>query len=801
MNTVAWLETISQDLRYGLRALRKTPGFTAMAVLSLALGVGANTAVFTVVHAVLLHPLPFPEPERVVAVGQSVTIAEFEFWKENSASFVSAAGHRGVSNRRLVLGPREEWIGAMSVTTDFFRTLGTPLALGREFTAGETRARGPQAIILSDGLWRRAFGGDPGVVGRAVTLDDRSFTIAGVLPARFWFPTAADAYVPLRPVGSADDNGFNTQMIARLKPGITARQANAEAIALMASFRRAHPDPNAVKDRVLPVTPYQESLTGNVRDNLLLLLGAVALLLLIACTNLGSLLLARLSARQREIAVRLALGSGRGRLLRQFLLESMLLALAGSAAGVLTAYWSLDGLLALVPFSLPSSAPISLETPVLAFAVAISLGAGMLFSLPAFLAASRVDVQETLKAAGRGSNSAARQRARSFLVVSEVALSVTLLVSAALLIQTVHRLRQERLGFTPEGLLTFRLPPPQGGYRTGTDPWSFESALIDRLRAVPGVHGVAAADTLPLNGTANFPAQQESNAEHSIGGMEIRRVTPGYFETMGTPILRGRGFTARDTASAPQVVLVNEAVAREWWPNGNPVGDRVLLGKMRNRVLLEVPNPAREVIGVVADVKTQSIQRPARPTIYLAAAQSDWYGNGMSWVVRGGVSAQQLRQAISEIEPRQKIERLRPMNEILARTTASPRFDAWLLGLFAALALALTAIGVYGLLAFAVARRTNEIGTRMALGASRFRVLSMILRQGLGLIALGLAFGLAGALAVTRSLTTLLFGVRPTDPVSFAAVAVVLVAVGALASYMPARRATRVDPMVALRYE
>jgi putative ABC transport system permease protein len=801
MNTFAPLETLWQDFRYALRVLRKSPVFTMVAILSLALGVGANTAVFTVVHAVLLRPLPYPEPDRVVSVGNSVTIPEFEFWRANTASFMSAAGYRGASNRRLVDGARQESIGAMTITAGFFQTLGTSLALGREFDGNETRSDGPRAIVLSDGLWRQAFGADPKVVGKVVTVDDRNFTVVGVAPPGFWFTQAADAYLPLRPSGSMSDNGFNTGMIARLKPGVTVRQANAEMPAVMTNFRRAHPDPNAPKDRAILVTPLQESLTENVRTTLWLLLGAVALLLLIACSNLGSLLLARLSARQKEMAVRLALGSGAWRLLRQFLVESMLLAVAGSAAGFLAAYWSFDALLALVPLDLPSSAPIRPDLPVLAFAAAIALGAGALFSLPGLIGSARMDLHATLQVAGRSGSAGARQRARNVLVAGEVALSVMLLVSAALLMQSLYRLNRERLGFSPQGLLTFWMPPLQGGYRTGPDPSMFHNAVVERLQTLPGVRGVAAVNVLPLTGQSNFPAEHDGHPEHAIGGMEIRYVTPRYFETMGTTIVRGRGFTSRDTASAPPVLLVNETVARQWWPQENPLGGRVVLCRMNGKTYCDVKDPSREVVGVVADSKTVSLRRPARPTVYLATAQAGWYDGGMDWVVRGTITAQQLRQAIAEIEPRQKIEKLRPVEAILAKTTADSRFDAWLFGLFAALALVLTAIGVYGVLAFAVARRTNEIGTRMALGASRSEVLLMVLRQGLRLVTTGLVLGLAGAFVVTRSLTTLLFGVHPGDPLSFAAVAIVLLAVGFLASYLPATRATKVDPMVALRYE
>lgn len=802
MNTAAWLESLSQDLRYAFRVLRKTPGFTAIAILSLALGVGANTAVFSVVHGVLLRALPYPEAARLVAVKDAVTIPEFEFWKENASSFSSVAGHRGVTERRLDLPGRQEWIGAMLVTRDFFGTLGAPLALGRDFDPAETTPTGPQAIILTDSLWRRAFQSDAAAVGRVVTLDDQRFTVVGVTPPGFWTPQSADAFVPLRPTGNLGDSGTNTTMIARLKSGVSLDRANAEMPALMENFRRSGRASDTARGRTISLTSYRQFLTGaNVRTNLLVLLGAAALLLLIACANLGSLLLARIAARQTEIAVRLALGSGPGRLLRQFLIESLLVALAGSAAGVLGAYWSLGALLSIVPFPLVSAAPIRLDWPVLAFATGIAFAACAAFSLPAFFTAFRMDLQETLKAAGRGNTT--RQRARSALVIGEVALSVTLLVSAALLIQSLYRLHREQLGFDPKGLLTFWAPLPQGAaFKDPATRAAYLARLHDRLRAIPGARSVAAASVIPLTGQSNFPVQEEGKPANSIGGMEIRIVSPEYFDTMGIRVVRGRAITAADGAAAPQVALVNETVARRWWPKGDDLGKRVLLGYLNGKSYpLGLDDPAHTVAGIVADTKTVTIKEKPRTTLYLPLAQAGWYSSGMNWIVRGNVTAQQLRAAAAEVDPRQRIERVRAMESILAGGTANSRFDAWLFGGFAALALLLTAIGVYGLLAFSVARRTNEIGTRMALGASRFEVLRMVLRQGLGLVCIGLALGLAGAFAVTRSLTTLLFNVTPTDPVSFAAVAAVLIGAGLLASYIPARRATKVDPLIALRYE
>jgi putative ABC transport system permease protein len=806
MNSIGFIETLWQDLRYAARVLRKSPGFALMAVLSLALGIGANSAAFSVIHAVLLRSLPYPEPERLVRVGQQVThgdvsMPEYEFWKEHASSFASAAGYRGGGDRNLIAGSGQEWVRTMTVTSDFFRTLGIAPALGREFNLDETRPRGPQAVVLSDSLWRRSFGADPEIVGRSVVLDEISYSVVGVAPRGFWFPQSADAFVPLQPTGSLEDRGTNTQMIARLKPGVSLRQAAAEMPALTEGIRRAYPDRLKGQYRGLTVIPYQDWLVGDVRLNLLLLFGAVGLLLLIACSNLASLLLARLAARQREIAMRLALGSSRGRLLRQFLIENVLLTMAGGLAGLLAARGLLDALVALIPFNLPASAPIRLDAPVLAFTLAVAFITGVAFSLAPILTSSRLDLQEALKAGGRSAVDS-RQRMRSVLVVSEVALSVTLLVAAGQLIQSLYRMHQERLGFTPRGLTTFSTPFGLEHRRSSADLWRYESTLLQRLQSLPGVSSVAGINVLPLTGFSNLPTQREGHTENSIGGMEVRLITPRYFEVMSIPMRQGRAFVDSDTGSSPPVILVNETLARQWWPKGSPIGDRIVIGRFQGRDFGSTT--AREVVGVAADTKTALLKEPPRPTVYIPAAQMLNASGGMTWILRADRSAglaAAVPRAIAEIDSHQRVGRIRAMDEIVAATATSSRFNAWLFGFLAGLALLLTAIGVYGLLSFSVARRTSEIGTRMALGASRANVLGLVLKQGVALIAIGLVLGLVGALAATRFLATLLFGVRATDPASFLGVSGLLLAVGLVASYLPARRATKVDPMVALRYE
>ena len=623
------MEAFRQDLHYAVRVLRKSPGLTLTAVVSLALGIGCNTAVFSLVHAALLRSLPYPEPDRLVRVAQratqdAVSIPEFEFWKAHAQAFDSAAGYRGVMDRSLASDGRHEWIRVLAVTSDFFGTLGIRPALGREFSAEETRHGGPQAIIVSDGLWRRAFGGDAGVLGRAVRLGEANYTVVGVLPRGFWFPQAADAFVPLQPAGDSGDRGRNTEMIARLKPGLDLRQAEARMAAVTRSFREGNGD---VPDNYAGLTliPYHAWLTGDIRLNLLLLFGAVALLLLIACSNVAGMLLARLAGRQKEIAVRRALGSTPRRLFGHFLIENILLTTLGGIAGLLCAAWFLDGLVALIPFELPAPAPVRLEWPVLIFALAIAFGTALAFSTAAFLGSSRLKLHESLKTAGPFTDGGStRQSARSFLVVAEVALSATLLVSATLLIQSLHCMYREQLGFTPHGLVTFRTPPPSRWYRNGDERAGFETRLLHRFQAVPGVRAVAAVNVLPLDGQNNFPAERAGHPGQD-GGIEVRLVTPAYFEAMRIPVRRGRFFSGRDTATAQPVIVVNETLARRWWAQGNPLGDRVVVGRFMGQDLAEIKERPREVVGVVADTKTVYLKEPPRPTVYLPAAQASWY--------------------------------------------------------------------------------------------------------------------------------------------------------------------------------
>jgi putative ABC transport system permease protein len=635
-----------------------------------------------------------------------------------------------------------------------------------------------------------------------VKLDREDFIVAGVLPPGFWFPQTVDAFVPLRFLGRIDDSGANTSVIARRKAGIPLPQAEAEMAPITEAFLRANPGYRTRNYRGLAPIVYQQWLTGNgdLRTILLALLGAVFLVLLIACSNLAGLLLARLANRRKEIAVRLSLGSSPARLLRQSLLENVLLSVAGGLAGVVCAMWLLDGLLALMPFEqLPVAGPIQLNQTMLWFGLSTAVGLNLLLSLYPLLSSSRLPITEALKSGGH--QTGVRQRMRGALVAGQVAVSVTLLVSATLLIQSLYRLHQEKLGFSPKGVMTFFTPASLERRGRPEEFRRFYSAMIDRLRKMPGVTRVAAVNTLPLTGPNNFPTQREGHPEQSIGGMEIRAVTPDYFLTVGTRVLQGRAFTDQDREVGEPVILVSESVARRWWGQATPIGDRIIIGMYQGRALGE-PQTFR-VVGVVEDsMRVRRLKDSFAATVYVPAAQ--WTSGNINWVLRGDFSpgfVNELKQAVKEIDPRQRVERVQTMEKLVASNTADSRFDAWLFGVFAGVALALTAIGIYGMLSFTVARRTSEIGTRMALGASPAHVLRLVLNQGARPVAIGLAAGLAGAVALTRELASLLFGVQPNNLASYVATSALVLGIGLLASYLPALRATRIDPLAALRSE
>jgi putative ABC transport system permease protein len=807
------MRTLWQDLRYTLRLARRNPVFTAVAVLSLTLGIGANTILFSIVYGVLLKSLPYRQPDRLTrlvhtATETDITMPEFQFWKEHATVFDSVAASRNGEDALLVIDGVNKSLGMVMVTTDYFRTLGVSPALGREFNSEETHPDGPGAVILTYSLWKRALGGDPAIIDHTIMLGDAAYRVVGVLPSGFWYPQGVDAFVPLRVRGNASDMGFNSEMIGRLKPGIDFRSAAAATTVLRDQFRKAGLLPYPLDSDYPGLTPipYARWLTGDVRTILLILSGAVGVLLLVACSNLASLVLARLAVRQKEIALRLALGSSRARLVGQFLTENLLLSAAGATGAAIGASAVLPELLALIPFHLPAASAIRIDTPVLAFTMFIALMTAVLLSLAPCLISVRFDIHESLKTAGRASGTTpVKQRTRSALVVCQVALSVILLVAALLLSESLYRVTHQELGFRPHDLITFRVTPPEGRRSNPAAERLFETSLLDRLSSLQGAGNVAGVNVVPLRGQNNFPTQRLDHPEQSIGGMEIRVVTPEYFKVMGIPIRGGRAFTSSDTSDGQPVIAVSQAVVRAWWKEKSPLGDHVVIGLFQGRVVPEggTADSPRQIVAVVGDTKGAFMKAPPRPTVYVPAAQAGAMGGSLIWIVRDGANgiATDLQKTVNELDPRRRVEDLRPMDEIVASTTTDSRFNAELFGSFAMLAVLLAAMGVFGLLSFSVAQRTHEIGTRMALGASRGHILTVVFKQGITLVGSGTLLGIGAALLLTRYLSSLLFQIRAVDAFTYFAASILLLTVGAFATYLPARYAAKVDPVVALRSE
>jgi len=807
------MNTLVQDVRYGTRMLAKNPSFTAVAVLTLALGIGANTAIFSVLNGVLLRPLPYPRSSEIVQINlqwkdgtlnDTLTAPEFQFYRDHGSAFVALAGFRGGGEVSIMRGNTTEWASSLRITDGFFPTLGVRPAIGRGILREETRPGGAQVAILSDSLWRRAFGADPAVIGRQLEMDDITYTVVGAMPSGFTFvEQPADVFIPLQLGRGIEDTGMNTRAIARLRPGTSLAQAQANIDVVFDQFRRQGSAQSG--QRGIRLESYQKWLAGDLRTSLLMLFGAVGFLLLIACANVASLIMARTSSRQREISIRLALGADRWQMLRQFLSESLLIALIGGAAGLLAAVWVLKGLVSSIPWNIPSSAHIGLDGSVLAFTLLLAAGSSLVFGFTSYWQACKLDLNATLKeGGGRRASGTPRNRMRGALVVGEAALSLMLLVGAGLLIKSLYYLHQQRLGFDPRNVYTMATPFAPTAKLTAPQIWNFEQEVLRHIKLAPGVVSAAVVNKLPLSGPNNLPTQQEGNPDNSIGGMEYRAISPQYFETMRIPILQGRGFQETDTTLSTPVAIVSETVARAWWNGRSPIGDRIVVGEYKGRQFPEVLEPPREVVGVVPDVKNMAVDEAEPTTVYVPASQLFWPLSSTAWVVRANGSlalGAALREAVAAVNPDQRVLNVEAMSDIVARNVARPAFNALLMGIFAGLALALTSVGIYGVLSFHVARRTHEIGIRLALGAGRARVLQMVVSEGVALVAVGIGIGLAGALALSRFLSSLLSGVRAIDISTYAAVSGVLLAVALLASYVPARRATKVDPLVALRYE
>jgi putative ABC transport system permease protein len=823
-----FLQVLWRDVSYGARMLWQKPTYSAIAILTLALGIGANTAIFSVVNTVLLEPLPFPEPDRVMALGQQtaqnrVALSQFSFrnfadLREQSTSFDRLAAYYNIN--LTLTGNREAQLlrGAVA-TADLFPLLGISPALGRTFLPEEDAAGGGpggRPAILSWQAWQDHFGGDTAVIGRTVDLNNSQFTIVGVMPAGFRFPiqpqatevwisTALDNERPSGPGAIMEARGYRGwRAIGRLKPGVTVEQAQAEAALVAAGLAAGFPDAN--KDLGIGVRPLLESIVGNLRPTLLLLLGAVAFVLLIACVNVANLLLERAISRQREIKVRLALGASGARIVRQLLTESVLLAGLGGIAGMMLASWGTDLIVALSPESLARVAETELDARVLAFTALVSLMTGIIFGLAPAVLIANTNLAESLKEGRRGATASVQtNRTRSLLVVAEVALALVLLVGAGLLINSFVRLQQVAPGFDPGQTLAFNVAPSAARTSTPQQIAGFYEELTAQLKALPGVVNASVVFQLPLAGSgastsvaiegkAEYPADRPSVVIHMAG--------PDYFKTMGIPIVKGREFTARDNLNAPPVLIINEALARQYFPNEDPLGKRIAPG-FSTLPVRDDDSGMREVVGVAADVKHQNLQGAPQPEIYFAQSQMPM--SAMTVVMRTAGDPRALQRAVRGVvqglDRNAPVYTVRTVEEILDRSVATPRFNTLLIGLFAAVALILTMVGLYGVMSCAVSENTQQIGIRVALGAQRSDVFKLIVGQGVILTIAGVVIGLGAAYGLTRLMSSLLFGVGSTDPWTFTGVALLLLLVAAMACYLPARRAMKVDPMTALRYE
>jgi putative ABC transport system permease protein len=807
------IERFLQDIRFAARSLRKNVLFSVVAIATFALGIGANTAIFSVANAILLRPLPYPHPGAIVHLNltwknggsnDALTVPEFEFYRDRCRAFQAMAGIRGGATVSLKRGDVPEWITSLHVSDGFFQVLGVHPVMGRAIERDDTRPGGPPVAVLSDSLWRSAFAADPGIIGRQIEIDSLPYLVVGILPPKFTFiEQPADVFVPLQLGRTIADTGMNTRVIARLNPSTSIEQAQANTNVVFEEFRQQGLAQSG--QRGIQIESYQRWLAGDFRSSVLMLFGAVSLLLLIACANVASLLMARASSRQREISIRLAIGSERLQLLQQFLAESLLIVLLGSVAGLLAASWALRTLISSIPWNMPLTNHVGLDTHVLVFTSLIALGTALVFGLTSYWQSSRVNLNSSLKESGPGGwRQAARNRARSFLVVAEIAISVMLLVGAGLLIDTMYRLHQQKLGFNPDRVYTMTTPFGPSARLTAVGMQNFEQDVLHRIQSTPGVTSAAIISDLPLTGPDNLPTQQAGHPEHSIGGMEYRAISPQYFRTMQIFLVEGRAFEQSDTTASTPVAIVSESVARAWWNGKSPIGDRIVVGEYQGRQFPEVLEQPREVVGVVADVKNLAVDEAVPTTIYVPLTQLPRVPGSLAWIVKGSGDRSLgavLRDAVTTVRPDQRILNLESMSDIVARSVARPSFNAWLMAAFAILALTLTSVGIYGLLSFQVAGRIQEIGIRMALGAERASVLLMVLKQGVSLAVIGLVLGAGAAFVLTRLLVSQLAGVKPANPLIYVMVCTLLLLVAIIASYLPARRASKVDPILALRQE
>jgi putative ABC transport system permease protein len=812
------------DVKHALQMFIKNPAFTLAALGALALGIGANTAIFTVVNTVLLKPLTYPEPDRIVQfqltsptnTGVGASITKFHNWQEQTSVFQDVSAYDFGGPGFNLTGTVPEQVHGIHVTKDYFKLFGAPIMLGRTFTQQEDLPNGGKVVVLSYGLWKRKFGSNPSVVGTTVSLGGEPYTILGVLGPNFQTDPVSDIWLPFQFDPNSTNQGHFFLAAARLKPGVTLAQANAQLKVAADQFRRRYPGVIGPKEG-FAVQPLRDSIVSGVRSSLFVLLGAVGFVLLIACANVANLLLVRATGRKREFAIRAAMGAGRLRIIRQLLTESILLSVTGGILGLILGYVGVRALLAVSPGNIPrigeNGEGVGLDWRVLLFSLTVSLLTGIIFGLFPAIGASRPDLNSTLKESSNRSGTGFRQsKARSLLVISEVSLALVLLVGAALLIRTYIALRQVNPGFEAHNVLTMDMSLSTDRYTKSAGVAQLVRDGRERLNAIPGVEVSASTCCLPLEGGFGLPFNvvgRPTGKDPYTGGAGWMSSSPGYFAVFKIPIIRGRDFTDRDDGAAPGVVIINETIAKKYWPKEDPVGQQIVIGK---GVGPQFEEPARQIIGVVGDIRDGGLNRDPRPLMIVPQAQVT---DGMTalnasigpvvWLVRthgdphqvATQVAEQLRQASGGFP----VARVRSMDQVVVQSTAREDFNMLLLTIFGASALVLAAIGIYGLMAYSVQQRTQEMGIRMALGADRAKIRNLVVWHGMRLALAGVIIGVGAAFGLTRLISSFLFGVKAYDPIVFVTVPVILTAVALLATWMPANRASHLDPMQALRVE
>ncbi|HEY0321338.1 MAG TPA: ABC transporter permease [Pyrinomonadaceae bacterium] len=796
--------TLWQDIRFGLRMMLKTPGFAVVAVITMALGIGANTAIFSVVNGVLLRPLPYPEPSRLVTMRSNMSVPDMQDFQERTKSFEEGGG-AVLQALDYTGGSEPVQVQAAHSTAGLFKVLGAKPALGRVISPEEDRFGGERVVVLMHGFWQQQFGGDKNIIGRVIPLSGNDYTVIGVMPPDFVLPYGKpDVFTSVRvsnPVASAVRGVHFLRTYWRLKPGVTLAQAQAEMPSIEKQLEQLDPIENKNR-RIIPM-PLHERVVGDTRPALLVLFGAVALVLLIACANFANLLMARSAARQQEIVIRTALGAGRTRLVRQLLTESVMLSLLGGAVGLVLAMWGIDLLMAFQPENLPRLESVRLDRWVLMFTFGVSVITGLVFGLVPAWRASRANVSEALKEGGRSNTAGAgRHRFSNLLVVSELALAIVLLIGAGLLIKGFWRLSAVDPGFKPEQLVSMRIELPEARYKEIPPQTQFREHVIESVNSLPGTQAAIISE-IPLVGDAlaqNFVVEGQPMAPGEEPELYTRTIMGDYFRLMNIPVLKGRNFNAQDREGAPLVAVINEAMAREYFKDKDPLGARVrwARGEQKNWVT---------IVGVAGDVRHFGLNQPDEPAVYTLYAQTaPQWKRWQYLVVRSNTQSpasivEAVKKQVWSVDSQIPVTKVRTMTDVVAASVTPQRFNMTLLGIFASVALLLASVGIYGVVSYSVTQRTHEIGIRMALGAQRGDVLRMILGQGMLLTIIGVAIGLVAAFALTRVMATMLFGVTATDPWTFASVSVLLAAVALISCYLPARRATRVDPMTALRYE